>query len=888
MTKGKSLRLLYFLVAFAVLVSVCLAAHSAPPKDIGTAFASDPHDHADGSWTAFTESADHTLGAGKYYLTENVKLTGPVEVNGEVTLCLNGFLLEGSGTSYVVDVSDGAVFTLFDCNSATEHKFYKTAETGAAVFYKDETEIPADAETYTVTGGVIGGGNNEFTGGGVYVYSAVFNMEGGNIAGNFAQDGGGVYLGGSSSEFNMTGGSVRYNEAFRGGGIANGINTGGGYGTIDISGGTVSDNTAMEGGGIALGSTSEYAQKVGGKLILRGASEISRNKATDQGGGVWLAGEAEFEIDGGSVSYNEAPYGGGVYAASRSTGKSGKVNFVSGDISYNTATVSGGGVGLKGGILAMTGGSIVNNEAVKEGGGVYSEYGQEITVTGGDIGNNEAGENGGGICAHMGGLTLDGGEITDNRAGIYGGGIYSSARTEIKNGSVSANFAVSGGGGIYKCADTDFRMSGGSVTLNTVGAESIGSAVYCSEMDGFYTDEFILTGGEIKAADANKDKAITLCDYGLTVSGGYLDGGIYATGDGSSTISVTGGYYSEESYIYGPRGGYLVVNTDAGLDADFREGYPYAVYRDGKLDLDKIYNINVVYDGEPIEIGTELELSVPVDSPVAFEHKKREETEYSAGLPSDAGYFDIKVTATADFVIAETSAKAYYEQGDSAELGISFYIAQASPERPELPASVTMFSGDTLSSITLPEGWAWSEPDESYNIPGDYSVSVEFVPEDTENYYTVTQYITVTVSPRDDGGETPDPEAPGGETPDPEEPGGETDPEAPGGETPDPEEPGGETDPNEPGGETPGAGSGNESVSGGSSTETPDGSGAETDGGQDQVAIGDAEGDLTGGEIAGIVVGSAVGAAAIGFGIFWFAVKKKSFADLLAALKLKK
>ena len=870
MTNRKVLCLRYFIVVLAALaVTAAYLAVRASGTYGDNAFASGTHDHADGSWTAFTESADHTLGAGKYYLTENVKLTGPVEVSGEVTLCLNGFLLEGSGESYVIGVRNGAVLTLCDCNSATEHKFYKTAETEAAVFYEDGTEVPAGAETYTVKGGVIGGGNNEFTGGGVYVYGAVFNMEGGNIAGNFAQNGGGIYLGGSSSEFNMTGGNVIYNEAFRGGGIANGINTGGGYGTIDISGGTVSYNTAMEGGGIALGSTSEYAIKVGGKLVLSGTGEINRNKATEAGGGVWLAGEAEFEMTGGSVSGNEAPYGGGVYATSRDVGKYGKVTLVSGEISYNTATVSGGGVGLHGGILAMNGGSVVNNDAAQNGGGINSEYGREVIVTGGNIGENVAGENGGGICADLGDLTVDGGEIIENRAGIYGGGIYSSANTEITNGSVSANFASAGGGGIYKCSDTFFRMYGGSITLNTVGAEATGSAVYCSEMDGFYTDEFILTGGEIKAADANKDKAITLCDYGLTVSGGYLDGGIYATEDGSSTISVIGGYYSEESYIYGPRGGYLVVNTDAGLDADFREGYPYAVYRDGKLDLDKIYNINVVYDGDPIEIGTELELNVPVDSPVAFEHKKREETEYSAGLPSDAGYFDIKVTATADFVIAETSAKAYYEQGDSAELGISFYIAQASPERPELPASVTMFSGDTLSSITLPEGWAWSEPDESYNIPGDYSVSVEFVPEDTENYYTVTQYITVTVSPRDDGGETPDPEAPGGETPDPDEPGGETDPD-------------------EPGGETPGAGSGNESVSGGSSTETPDGSGAETDGGQDQVAIGDAEGDLTGGEIAGIVVGSAVGAAAIGFGIFWFIIKKKSFADLLAALKLKK
>ena len=868
-TTSDSRNFLTFLTLFVAVIMIL--ALSAGPSSLtqNTAFAaSEAHDHADGGWAAFTESADHTLGAGKYYLTENVKLTGPVEVSGEVTLCLNGFLLEGAGESYVIGVRDGAVFTLCDCNSATEHKFYKTAETEAAVFYEDESEVPAGAETYTVTGGVIGGGNNEFTGGGVYVYGAIFNMEGGNIAGNFAQNGGGIYLGGSSSEFNMTGGSVRYNAAFRGGGIANGINTGGGYGTIDISGGTVSGNTAAEGGGVALGSTLGNAIKVGGKLILSDASEISGNKATDQGGGVWLAGEAEFAINGGSVSYNEAPYGGGVYAASRSTGKYGKVNLVSGEISYNTASVSGGGVGLKGGIFEMSGGSVVNNEAAKNGGGAYSEYGHEITVTGGNIGNNVAGENGGGICANLGGLTVDGGEITDNRADVYGGGIYSSANTEIKNGSVSANFAVAGGGGIYKCADTDFRMSGGSITLNTVGAEATGSAVYCSESDNFYTDKLILSGGEIKATDVNKDKAITLYDYGLTVSGGYVDGGVYTTGDGSSPISVIGGYYSEETYIPEPDRGYIAVNTDAGLDADYREGYPYAVYLDGKLKLGRIiYNISVVYDGEPIEIGTELELSVPVDSPVIFEHKIRGDTEYSAGLPSGAGYFDLRVTAISDFVNAGSSAKAYYEQGDYAEL-TSFYIAKASPERPELPASVTMVSGEKLSSITLPEGWAWSEPDESYNIPGDYSVSVEFVPEDAENYYTVTQYMTVTVSPRE-GGET-DPDEPGGST-DPDEPGGTTDPDEPSGEI-DPDEPSGTTDPDEP--------SGGSTVVPGGSENDPEGGvkpSAGADSGQGGAESPEGEG-LSGGEIAGIVVGSAAGALLIAYGIIAVLYKKKLIA----------
>ena len=42
---------------------------------------------------------------------------------------------------------------------------------------------------------------------------------------------------------------------------------------------------------------------------------------------------------------------------------------------------------------------------------------------------------------------------------------------------------------------------------------------------------------------------------------------------------------------------------------------------------------------------------------------------------------------------------------------------------------------------------------------------------------------------------------------------------------------------------------------------------------------------LSGGQIAGIVIGTLLFAGIGGFAIFWFAVKKKSFADLIAAIK---
>ena len=42
---------------------------------------------------------------------------------------------------------------------------------------------------------------------------------------------------------------------------------------------------------------------------------------------------------------------------------------------------------------------------------------------------------------------------------------------------------------------------------------------------------------------------------------------------------------------------------------------------------------------------------------------------------------------------------------------------------------------------------------------------------------------------------------------------------------------------------------------------------------------------LSGGAIAGIVIGSVLLVGIGGFAIFWFAVKKKTFADLIAAIK---
>ncbi|MDR0584150.1 MAG: DUF4959 domain-containing protein, partial [Treponema sp.] len=89
-------------------------------------------------------------------------------------------------------------------------------------------------------------GNNAATGGGVYVASGTFTMEGGTISGNNAVAGGGVYVGGGT--FSMTGGEIKANKATNvpsgwGGGVAI-TNTG--NAAFSKTGGTIYGNNGNE------------------------------------------------------------------------------------------------------------------------------------------------------------------------------------------------------------------------------------------------------------------------------------------------------------------------------------------------------------------------------------------------------------------------------------------------------------------------------------------------------------------------------------------------------------------------------------------------------------------------------------------------------------------
>ena len=55
-------------------------------------------------------------------------------MKGEVTLCLNGHILKGTGRDSVISVQNGADFTLCDCNGSQSTRYHTVDEDGLYIF----------------------------------------------------------------------------------------------------------------------------------------------------------------------------------------------------------------------------------------------------------------------------------------------------------------------------------------------------------------------------------------------------------------------------------------------------------------------------------------------------------------------------------------------------------------------------------------------------------------------------------------------------------------------------------------------------------------------------------------------------------------------------------
>ncbi len=502
----------------------------------------------------------------------DIEISSTLQVNREVTLDLNGYVLSRTGDGSVIKVGDASTpattgnLTLIDSapnNGGDSHKFITTAAPW--------TQNTSGTE---IKGGVITGGNASATdnsyGGGVWVSNGTFTMQGGNIVGCKADVGGGGVAvkeangtgsGAGSRNFTMQGGSIvgcaATGETDSGGGVYVG-----GSSTFKMSGTAAIKNcTAKQGGGVVVYSTAANAFTMSGNAIIQSCTAVSN------GGGVFIASTGKFAMSGGTIDGCTAFTGGGVYV--NNTTDTGAFTMSNGTIKNCTTTSNGKGGGVfVNGKFAMSGGTIqactTGSSGNGKGGGVYvsGTNNSVFTMSGGTIESCTAGGSGGGVyvdssSSDYGTFTMTGGTIKSCEAYVEGGGVYitGSATFTMSGGTIescTAPYSNASGGGVYVNYNATFKMETNSgVTPATTGtiknctAARYGGGVFVyGSSSSSNRGTFTMSGGTIKNCTTSGNGG-GVCNIGtFTMSGGTIDGNDTPDATPITNAKQGGGVYS--------------------------------------------------------------------------------------------------------------------------------------------------------------------------------------------------------------------------------------------------------------------------------------------------------------------------------------------------------
>ena len=151
--------------------------------------------------------------------------------------------------------------------------------------------VYVDRGTFNMSGGEISSNTSGESGGGIELSSSTFTMTGGRISQNKAENG---YYGGGidvsyGSTFTMDGGTITGNTSYTGGGVYVGTAVGNyGNNTFHMNGGAITDNTATNTGSETGGGV--YVA-LDGIFTVSGAAKITDNKRNEETNNVYLKPE---------------------------------------------------------------------------------------------------------------------------------------------------------------------------------------------------------------------------------------------------------------------------------------------------------------------------------------------------------------------------------------------------------------------------------------------------------------------------------------------------------------------------------------------------------------------------------------------------------------------
>lgn len=286
-------------------------------------------------------------------LSGNIDLTAPLDIRENVTLDLNGCVLNAGYRCPVIRLYDEAKLIVVDSDPTKPH-YFTVDENG--LWKWNGTDAATENE---VLGGIITGGNSKasiyFSSGGGIVLNSNTSAEllSGSIVGCTSDKGGGVIvtmgasfvLGDGSSPAHIIGCTVSGDSTLMGGGVYVTAGTPGDASFTMNPGAEIRSCTVVSdsyrswncGGGV-------YIQD--GIFTMNGGTitycHVTEREATRRGGGVCLTGGATMNANGGQITRCTANQGGAVYNdGTIQTDANADGTTFSGAV-YNNGTISGG------------------------------------------------------------------------------------------------------------------------------------------------------------------------------------------------------------------------------------------------------------------------------------------------------------------------------------------------------------------------------------------------------------------------------------------------------------------------------------------------------------------------------------------------------------------
>ena len=522
-----------------------------------------------------------TNGAADIRMAADINIDKTVVITGELTLDLNGYVLQMTGSGSVFELSGGGKLTVVDSRPAAAHRFTPNA---AQLWVLDET-----GGTETVNGGIITGGSAN-RGGGVNVENGTLIMEGGSIVGCQAVY---TYAGGSGSgggvRVSVDGSFEMYQDAGIYGCVASGYGEGDGSGggvEIDGGGSGESGTFVMHGGTIASCVAGRMGGGVGNDGVfimedgaIRSCSAIGNDGEEAMGGSIRFSGD--MTVSGGTISApgstgKQHIFGRGAFTISGNAQIDVSMT-LDGTLYANGGTIAGGVMNSYGTITGSEGaagtttftGAVVNEGTIR--GGVFE----------GEVTNKEDG-------------TIKDGTFkkkVENEGTIEGGTFEGTVRSRTRYGAQKAavirdgtfNGPVESYSGIENgvfagTVESEGTISGG--TFKDAVMNNVGSTIRNGRFTGAVENNGTVTDGIFEGALENRGTITGGAFHGVVTCEGRVDNGSHGSLVGGT---VSGGSFDQTiQVIYGTIIGEAYSDWEKTRRYNWQEQYVLTYQADGE------------------------------------------------------------------------------------------------------------------------------------------------------------------------------------------------------------------------------------------------------------------------------------------------------------------